>query len=113
MPWSVLAGLEAARQRARESSDRIPGACQDTVATVLVQTSALLRRRGTQDMAAVAALIRGHAHCVPCIGILTNLDARRVYAALEGLKAAVHVELLSGSCTRCGRATTVHVIQVD
>ncbi|MBM3221547.1 MAG: hypothetical protein FJZ38_23230 [Candidatus Rokubacteria bacterium] len=113
MPWSVLSGLDTARRRARESGDRVAGACQDTVATVLIQTSALLRRRGTEDMAAIAALIRAEPHCVPCIGIVTDLDARRVYAALERLKASVQIELVSGRCTRCGRTTTVHTIQGD
>ena len=113
MPWFVLDGLEAARRRARESTDRTPGACQETIATLITQTSALLRRRGNEDMATVGALITGQPHCVPCIGILTQLDARAVYAALERLKASVNVELKSGRCTRCARATTVHVIQVD
>ena len=74
---------------------------------------ALLRRRGNEDMATVGALITGQPHCVPCIGILTQLDARAVYAALERLKASVNVELQSGRCTRCARTTTVHVIQID
>ena len=111
MPWTVLAGLDDARRRARESSDRVPGACQDSIASLIGQTSALLRRHSTEDMAAVAALITGHPHCVPCIGLLTDLDARRVYAALERLKTHTNVELVSGRCTRCGRSTTVHVVR--
>jgi hypothetical protein len=111
MPWSVLAGLDAARRRARESSDRVPGACQESIDGLIGQASALQRRHNTEDMAAVAALITGQAHCVPCIGLLTDLDARRVYAALERLKAHTNVELVSGQCTRCGRSTTVHVIR--
>jgi hypothetical protein len=111
MPWNVLSGLEAARRRAREASDRTPGACRETVGSVIVQTSALLRRRGTEDTAAVAALIAGRPHCVPCIGLLTDLDARRVYAALERLKADANLQLVSTTCTRCGRTTTAHVLQ--
>ena len=111
MPWTVLTGLDDARRRARESSDRVPGACQDSIATLIGQTSALLRRHGTEDMAVIVALITGHAHCVPCIGLRTDLDARRVYAALERLKTQTNVELVSARCTRCGRATTVHLIR--
>jgi hypothetical protein len=110
MPWSVLTGLDVARRRARESSDRIPGACQESIASLVTRTSALLRRRGTEDMAAVAALVTGRGHCAPCIGLLTDLDARRVYAALERLKSSTNLELVSARCTRCGRATTVHII---
>src|SRR5437667_3617195 len=113
MPWFVLNGLEAERRRARESTDRTPGSCQETIANLITQTGALLRRRGSEDMATVAALITGAPHCVPCISLLTQLDARGVYAALERLKASVNVELLSARCTRCARTTTVHVIQVD
>ena len=111
MPWTVLNELEAARRRARESSDRVRGACHDTVDGVITQTSALLRRRGTDDMATVASLILGDPHCVPCLSRLTNLDARRVYTALERLKASVFVELVSDTCRGCARATTVHVIR--
>ena len=111
MPWTVLDGLEALRRRARESSDRIPGASHESIASVIVQTSSLLRRRGTEDMAAVSALITGAPHCVPCIVLLTDLDARRVYAALERLKAHANLQLLSEACTRCRRTTTVHVLQ--
>ena len=111
MPWTVLEGLEALRRRARETADRIPGACHDSIASIVVQSSSLLRRRGTEDMAAVAALITGSPHCVPCIVLLTDLDARRVYAALERLKADVNLHLLSGTCARCQRTTTVHVLQ--
>jgi len=113
MPWSVLNGLEAARRRARESTDRTPGSCQETVANLITQTGALLRRRNSEEMAIVSALITGAPHCVPCISLLTELDARGVYTALERLKAAVNVQLLSSRCTRCARTTTVHVIPVD
>ena len=113
MPWTVLTGLEETRKRARESSDRTRGACHDTIASLIAQTSALLRRRGTEDMAAVSALITGRGHCVPCITLLTNLDARRVYAAIERLRAETNLRLLSERCTRCGRVTTVHLIQPD
>jgi hypothetical protein len=111
MPWSVLPELERARRHARESSDRIPGACHDTIASLITQASALARRRGTDDMATVAALITDSPHCVPCITLITQLDARRVYTALERLRMNVNVQLLSARCVRCARATTVHAIQ--
>lgn len=111
MPWTVLTELEHARRRARESSDRTKGACQETIASLITQTGALLRRRGTEDMATVSALISGQPHCVPCIALITHLDARRIYAALERLKADANLQLLSARCTRCARTTTVHVIQ--
>jgi len=111
MPWTVFTELERARHQAREASDRTRGACHDTVASLISQTSALLRRRSSDDMAVVSALITGAGHCVPCIGIVTNLDARRIYAALERLKQMTNVELLFDRCTRCSRLTTVHVIQ--
>src|ERR1041384_3862216 len=97
MPWSVLPELEAARRRARESTDRTPGACQESVAALITQTSALLRRRSSGDMAIVATLITGKPHCVPCICLIPQLDARSVYAALERLKASVNVELRSST----------------
>jgi hypothetical protein len=111
MPWTVLTELERARHQARESSDRTRGACHDTVASLISQTSALLRRRSSEDIAMVSALVTDAGHCVPCISLVTNLDARRVYAALERLKQTTNVELLFRPCTRCTRLTTVHVIQ--
>ena len=113
MPWSVLSGLEDVGCRARESTERTRGSCQETIASLITQTGALLRRRSSEDMAVVAALITSHPHCVPCIGLLTQLDARGVYNALERVKAATNLQLISGRCTRCARTTTVHVIQVD
>jgi len=113
MPWSIFDAPDASRCRARESTDRNRGSCHETIASLITQTSALLRRRNTEDMAIVAALITGRPHCVPCIGLVTQLDARGVYAALERLKATVNVELVSGRCTRCVRTTTAHTIQVD
>ena len=111
MPWNVLSGLDAARRRARGASERTPGACRQTAASVITQASALLRRRSTEDMAAVAAVITGRPHCVPCIGVLTDRDARRVYAALERLKSDANLQLVSTTCTRCRRTTTAHVLQ--
>ncbi len=113
MPWSVLPGVELTRRRARGSSDRVPGTCHQTIDTLIAQTSALLRRRSSEDVALVSALIMGAPHCVPCISLLTHLEARAVYAALERLKASVNVQLVSTQCTRCRRMTTTHVIQVD
>src|ERR1051325_8928571 len=113
MPWFVLPEIEAVRRRARESTDRTPGSCQQTIADLITQTGALQRRRNTEDMALVAALITGAPHCVPCISLVTQLDARGVYAALERHKASVNVQLLSTRCTRCARVTTAHIIQVD
>jgi hypothetical protein len=111
MPWTVLTELERARHRARESSGRIPGACHDTIASLIAQTSALLRRRNTEDMATIAALITGQGYCVPCIAMLTSLDARRIYAALERLREDTNLRLVSDRCTRCGRTTTINIIQ--
>ena len=109
MPWTVPSPIERARNRMRESSDRLQGACRDTIEAVIVQASALLRRRSSEDLGMVAALIRNAPHCAPCIMLLTNLDARRVYAALERLKSEAKARLESGRCTRCVRMTTVHV----
>ena len=109
MPWAMLTGGEPVR-RLREPSRRTPGGCHDTIDTVIVHASALLRRRNSEDMAAVAAVVTNAAHCVPCIGLITGLDARRVYAALEHLKATAAARLVSGRCDHCQRATTVHVI---
>ena len=111
MPWTVLIGLEQERRRARESSDRTRGACQETIHTLLTQTSAVVRRRGTEDMAVVSALIAGTPHCVPCITLITGLHAQRIYAALERLKADINLQLRSERCTRCARTTMVHVIE--
>lgn len=113
MPWTVLIELERARKRARESSDRTQGACHDTIASLITHTSALLRRRGSEDMAIVSALIAGAGHCVPCISLVTNLDARRIYTALERLKEDTNVRLLFGTCTRCRRVTTVHAVVAE
>ena len=60
-------------------------------------------------MSTVAALITNTPYCVPCMTLLTHLDARRIYAALERLKTDGRARLVSGTCTRCARATTVHV----
>jgi hypothetical protein len=70
-----------------------------------------MRRRGSEDMTLVSALIVGAGHCVPCIGRITNLDARRIYTAIERLREETNVQLVSGRCTRCARTTTVHVIE--
>jgi hypothetical protein len=109
MPWIVPQQSERARNRMRESTDRLQGACRDTIEAVIVQASALLRRRGSEDLGLVAALIRNAPHCAPCIMLLTSLDARRVYAALERLKSEAKARLVSGRCSRCQRTTTVHV----
>jgi hypothetical protein len=111
MPWTVLTERERARHRAREASERARGACEATIHSLIATTSALLRRRGTEDMAQVSRLITGAGHCVPCIGLITGLDARRVYGALERLKAETNVRLVSGVCGRCARKTTLHVIE--
>jgi hypothetical protein len=108
MPWFVLPERE--RKRAHETVDRIPGSCHDTIEAVLVHTSALLRRRGSEEVALVAALITNAPHCVPCITLITHLDARPVYVALERLKTEANVRLAVGTCRRCGRQTTVHMI---
>jgi hypothetical protein len=110
MPWTVLTDLELARRRARQSNDRLPGVCRTSIDSMLQQASAVLRRRDNGDLAAVAALITGRPHCVPCISLVTELDSRRVYAALERLKRDTNVELVRAACTRCRRLTTVHVI---
>jgi hypothetical protein len=110
MPWTVFVELERLRKRARSRDSRAQGTCGDTIEAVIAQTSALLRRRGSEDVATVSALITGAPYCVPCISIVTNLDARRIYVALERLRAEVNVRLVSDICTRCRRTTTVHVI---
>ena len=109
MPWTVLPQIDSARKHTHDTPDRIQGSCHDVVDAVVVQTSALLRRRGSEDMSTVAALITNTPHCVPCMTLLTPLDARRIYAALERLKADGRARLVSGTCARCTRATTVHV----
>src|SRR5262245_28012614 len=108
MPWSVLPPTDWRRPRPHDSRDHAPGSCSDIVDVVLVQTSALLRRRGSEDVLAVGGLITRIPHCVPCLTLLTDLDARRVYAALERLKADGRARLVSGTCARCRRSTTVH-----
>ena len=65
MPWFVLPAIDEHRMRLRESSQRSTGISRDAVDTLLVQASAILRRRGTEDMATIAALIDGAPHCVP------------------------------------------------
>ena len=110
MPWSVLTELDRTRRRAREPGDRVQGACRQTVTAFIDQASALLRRRDADDRGTVCALITGALYCVPCISMVTQLDARRVYAALERLKAETNVRLHSGRCSRCHRETTVHTI---
>ena len=110
MPWTILTGLEQARKRTREPGERLQGACRETVTAFIEQTSALLRRRNSDDLAAVAALITGGRYCVPCVSMITHLDARRVYAALERLKANANVRLVSARCEHCLRETTVHTI---
>jgi uncharacterized protein with PIN domain len=96
--------------RAREGRERQPGACRESAAAFIEQTSALLRRRTSEDMLAVANLIRDAAHCVPCIAVVTHLDARRIYTALEQLKAEANVRLVFDRCPRCSRTTTAHMI---
>ena len=110
MPWTVLPGIERARPFTHETTGRIKGTCRDTIEAVIIQASALLRRRSSQDVIAVAAVITNAPHCVPCLTLLTHLDARRVYAALEQLKAEARARLVRGICRRCARSTTVHVI---
>jgi hypothetical protein len=111
MPWFVLPALDEHRMRHRESSQRSTGTCRDAVDTLLVQASAMLRRRGSEDMATIAALIDGAPHCVPCVSLLTRLDARRIYAAIERLKADNSVHVDTRVCTRCLRTTMVHTIE--
>jgi hypothetical protein len=110
MPWTVVGALEQARQQAREPGNRLPGACQETLAGIIEQTGAMLRRRNSEDMAAVSALLTDRRYCVPCLSIMTELDARRVYAAIERLKATANARLVSGCCERCRRETTVHTL---
>jgi len=109
MRWTVLPPFGAVRSHAHGGRDHTRGVCSDTVDAVIVQTSAVLRRRGSEDVVAVAALITSAPHCVPCLTLLTHLDARRVYAALERLKSDGKARLVSGTCNRCQRRTTVHV----
>src|ERR1043166_7909668 len=109
MPWTVLPPTDWRRPHPHDTRDHTRGTCADLVDAVLVQTSALLRRRGSEDVSAVGALIVSAPHCVPCLTLLTDLDARRVYAALERLKGEGRARLVSGTCARCRRATTVHV----
>ena len=109
MPWTPETAIGSAR-RLSEVSGRTPGTCHDTIDAVLVQASALLRRRSSEDMATVAAIITNAPHCVPCIALLTRLDARRIYAALEHLKSTAHARLIAAECRQCHRATTVHLI---
>ena len=113
MPWAVLNQIEQVRQRLREPSGRMPGTCQDTLDIVMSQASAILRRRSSEDVATVAAVIRNAPHCAPCLTLLTGLDARRVYAALEHLKATANARLISAECGHCHRTTTVHVIREE
>ncbi|HYE91754.1 MAG TPA: hypothetical protein VEA38_12070 [Terriglobales bacterium] len=110
MPWTVFGGLEHDRRNARAPGDRIQGACHDTIEALLQQTSALLRRRNSDDVTAVAVLLSGAPHCVPCIALVTSLDARRIYVALDRLKGTVNVELVAGRCRRCARETTVYAL---
>ena len=111
MPWTVLpADVERANKNLHDSYTRASRSCHDTIEAVVVQTSALLRRRQSEDLSTIAALLANGAHCVPCLSLLTHLDARRVYAALERLKAQANVRLVSGICTHCKRSTTVHEI---
>ena len=113
MPWTVLpANDEQARRRIHEPPRRaLPRG--DTIEAVLVQTSALLRRHQSEDMSAISAKITGAPHCVPCLSLVTKLDARRIYAALERLKAQLNVRLVWGRCTQCGRTTTAQVIEQE
>jgi hypothetical protein len=104
VPWTVFADLERLRHRAREL------AASRAVAAVVSDSTDVIRRRNTEDMAAVSRLITGAAHCVPCITLITNLDARRVYAALEQLKATAPVLLVHDRCTRCRRTTMAHLM---
>ena len=109
MPWTVLPHTGPTGRRAHDTTDRVQGGCRDTIEAVFRQTSAVLRRRNSEDVSVVAALIV-RPHCVPCITVLTHLDARRTYAALEQLKVDANVRLVLGVCARCVRTTTVHVI---
>jgi hypothetical protein len=111
MPWTVLSSeVEQARQRRREAGGRVPGTCHDTIDAVMTQASAVLRRRSSEDVSTVAGVITNAPHCVPCIALLTHLDARRIYAALEHLKASANARLISAECRHCHRTTTVHVM---
>jgi len=110
MPWTVLPEPELLRMRAREGTERQPGACRETVAALIEHTGAMLRRRTSEDMLTVASLIREAPHCVPCIAVVTHLDARRIYTALEQLKTEANVRLVFDKCRRCGRTTTAHMI---
>jgi hypothetical protein len=110
MPWAILSDVERARQQLRDAGCRVPGTCHATVDNVVTQTSAVLRRRSSEDVGIVAALITNAPHCVPCIALITRLDARRIYAALEHLKTRNHVRLVSTECRQCRRTTTAHVI---
>jgi hypothetical protein len=110
MPWTILAGIDVARRRARVQGDRLQGCCRTGIDVIAIEASALLRRRASEDMAMIAALITDGPHCVPCIALLTHLDARRIYTALEQLKAQASARLVSGQCTHCRRSTTVHTI---
>jgi hypothetical protein len=111
MPWTVLASIDQWRHRRRALRDRTQGACHDGIDALITRAGATLRRRGTEDMAAIAQLLNEAAHCVPCISLTTGLDARRIYAALERLNAEINVELLRSTCGRCTRATTVYLIR--
>jgi hypothetical protein len=110
MPWAILVDVGRARQHLRDAGSRVPGTCHDTLDNVMTQASAVLRRRSSEDVGTVAAVITNAPHCVPCISLVTRLDARRIYAALEQLKTSNHVRLISTECRQCRRATTAHVI---
>ena len=107
MPWSVF---DRGTVRHRAQRGRLVGAC---VETLLAETGAALRRRRSEDVARVAELLSADRYCVPCLTILTGLDARTVYHAIQQLRVAINVALIRDQCGRCTRTTTIHTIIHD
>ncbi len=45
-----------------------------------------------------------------CTSLITELDVRQIYAAIERLNMQRGVHLRTDRCARCARTTTVHAI---